>query len=77
LHLPAIRIAAEAIATLGAADPEAEMIVAWNAAHAIVTAEWPTLLRVAEVLQSRLSLTGAEFEAEWRGRGLRSLAVVL
>ena len=63
-----VRMARDAIAGLD--WPDAEMLQAWAAARGLVTEHWPALVRVAGVLQTRLSLTGAEFEAAWRGRGI-------
>jgi hypothetical protein len=58
-----VRMAQEALAALY--WPDMEVLHAWTEARAIVSDNWPRLLRVAEMLQERLVLTGEDFEAAW------------
>jgi hypothetical protein len=64
--VPDVQMAQDAVAAL--LWPEMEVLKAWAAAHDLVMEHWPALVRVAGVLQSRLSMTGAEFAAAWHGR---------
>ncbi len=63
-HLTDIRMAREALGT--DASSEVELGRAWDAAHKIIASQWGGLVHIARLLQRRLTMTGAEVEAEWR-----------
>jgi len=66
LHLTDLRRASEVVATLGFADPAAELLRLWRVTHRVVDQEWPAIVAVGRVLRDRMVLTGAEAEAVWR-----------
>jgi hypothetical protein len=40
---------------------------AWRKAREVLMRDWPAVLVVAAILRERFSLSGADFEAAWRG----------
>ena len=47
-------------------DPVAELDQLWNATYALVSSEWPGIVRIARVLRERGYMGGDAFETVWR-----------